>query len=94
MKTLLLIAVWFLSHFAHLIASTWMLIGALFGRDRAWAIALGYDHLGNAATGGNPNETISSRAYKAMQDGRRWGCILCRLLDYLQKDHCKKSATP
>ena len=91
MKPLLLIVVWILSHFAHFIASTWMLIAALFGRDRAWNIALGYDHLGNAVTGGNPDETISSRAYRAMRDGRRWGCVLCRLLDMIEKDHCRQS---
>jgi hypothetical protein len=47
------------------------------------------DEAGNAITGGSPHETISSRAYKAWQAGRHWGCILCRLLDWIEKDHCK-----
>lgn len=38
---------------------------------------------------GSPYETISSRAGKAQVKGKRWGCILCRFLDWLQKDHCK-----
>jgi hypothetical protein len=91
MRALLLIVVWLLSHPAHLIASTWMLIGALTGRPRAWRIALGYDYLSNAATGGDPRELISVRAYRAMQAGHRWGCVLCRLLDYVQKNHCAKA---
>lgn len=91
MRTILLIGVWLLSHFAHLIGSTWLLLAALFGYDRAWIIALGYDHLGNAITGGKPEETISSRAYRAMTEGRRWGCLLCKMLDRIETDHCKKS---
>lgn len=94
MKTILLLAVWLLSHFTHFVASTWLLIAALTGRERAWQIALGYDHLGNTVTGGRPEETISSRAYRAMTEKRRWGCVLCKLLDYIQKDHCKIAAEP
>ena len=92
MRALILIGVWFVSHFAHIIGSTWMLLATLTGRDRAWKIALAYDMLGNASTGGKPGEYISTRAFYASQDGRRWACILCRLLDYIQKDHCRISA--
>lgn len=52
-----------------------------------WAVLL--DEVGNTLTGGSPNETISSRAGKAQAAGRRWGCVLCKLLNYIQKDHCK-----
>jgi hypothetical protein len=76
----------------HLLASTWLLLASLTGRQRAWDIALGYDHLGNAVTGGSASETISSRAYRAMQEKRTWGCVLCRLLDLLEKNHCQKAA--
>ena len=48
-----------------------------------------FDEVGNTLTGGSPNETISSRAGKAQLAGKRWGCILCGLLDKIQKDHCK-----
>ena len=37
------------------------------------------------------DETISSRAGKARLAGKRWGCILCRLLDKIDKQHCEKN---
>ena len=37
---------------------------------------------------GNPDETISSRAAKARNAGRWWGCIFCRLIDKLDPNHC------
>jgi hypothetical protein len=48
----------------------------------------------NTVAGGDPDETISSRAAKAEAEGKRWGCILCGLLDKIQKDHCKRSLEP
>ena len=92
MRTLLLIVVWMLSHVIHLVASTWMLIAAFTGADRGWGIAKLYDFLGNVATGGEVGEYLSTRAYYAMQDKKKWGCVLCKLLDYVQKDHCLISA--
>lgn len=52
------------------------------------------DCTGNALAGGDPRETISSRAGKAQKAGRRWACVLCRLLDLVQKDHCALSINP
>lgn len=49
------------------------------------------DEIGNTLTGGDPGETISSRAGKAMQAGKRWGCVLCKVLDLFQRDHCMLS---
>lgn len=63
----------------------------LVGSPRARKMALAYDQLGNATIGGSDQETISSRAYRGMREGKRGWCLLCRLLDYLQKDHCKLS---
>ncbi|MDR5883617.1 hypothetical protein [Caballeronia sp. LZ032] len=54
-------------------------------------VLVALDQLANAIALGDPDETISSRAGKAMQEGKRWGCVLCRCLDLLQKDHCLKS---
>lgn len=54
-------------------------------------ILIAIDQLGNALINGNPDETISSRAGKAMVAGKKWGCVLCKFLDWFQKDHCKKS---
>ncbi len=64
----------------------------LFSPQRAWQIAIGFDQLVNAAANGNVDETISSRAHRAMLGGKRWGCLLCRFLDRFDKNHCIKSA--
>jgi hypothetical protein len=37
-----------------------------------------------------PN-TLSQRAAYAQQRGEKWACVLCRILDWVAKDHCKKS---
>jgi hypothetical protein len=58
---------------------------------RAWVMAIAHDQLANAATGGDVDETISSRAYRAQVEGRRWGCLLCKMLDIIDKGHCKES---
>lgn len=63
---------------------------ALTNPARAWQLSVSFDQLGNAATNGDPDETISSRAGKARLLGRRWGCVLCKLLDALDKDHCAR----
>lgn len=41
-------------------------------------------------------ETLSRRAARARQKGKRWGCVVCRLVDRLFAsigihDHCKRS---
>jgi hypothetical protein len=94
MPRLPLLAVWALCQVAHVVASVWMLLAALAGSPRAWRLAIGYDQLANAAFGGSEDETISSRAYKASLRGRRWGCVLCRVLHKLDPNHCEKSAEP
>jgi hypothetical protein len=58
---------------------------------RAWKILVAYDMLGNATTGGDVGETISTRAYKASLVGNKYGCWLCKFLDYLKPNHCKDS---
>jgi hypothetical protein len=59
-----------------------------------WNLLVALDELTNAILLGDPRETISSRADKAMNEGKRWGCVLCKLLNYIQKDHCQKSLDP
>lgn len=51
------------------------------------------DETGNTLTGGSPNETISERAAKARNNGKRWGCILCSILDRIQANHCNNALT-
>jgi hypothetical protein len=45
----------------------------------------------NTFTGGDPCETVSSRACKARNAGRTWGRWLCRLLDLINPGHCDAS---
>ena len=90
-RRLMLVAIWALCQVAHAVASIRMLLAILSGSDRAWRLAVSYDQLANTAFGGNEDETISSRAAKASASGRRWGCVLCRVPDWLDKDHCKNS---
>lgn len=49
------------------------------------------DEGGNVLLGGDPHETLSSRAGKAQTQNKRWACILCKFLNLFQKDHCQKS---
>jgi hypothetical protein len=56
-----------------------------------WNILLAVDQLGNAVGGGDPDETISSRAAKAQRRGKRWGCVLCNWLHKIDPNHCEKS---
>lgn len=49
------------------------------------------DCLGNAIAFGDPDETISSRSAKAQEAGVLWGCLLCKFLNWFQKDHCGKA---
>lgn len=57
-------------------------------------ILIALDQVVNAIFGGDPKETISSRADKAMREGKAWGCILCKFLSKIQKDHCQKAYDP
>ena len=57
------------------------LLNLLISADQFW----------NTVFHGNPDETISSRAGRAARRGKPWGCLLCRLLDLIDKDHCEKA---
>lgn len=60
--------------------------------QKAWLQALSFDRATNVAANGDPDETISSRAHRARTEKRRWGCALCRLLDWIDRNHCRDSA--
>lgn len=92
MNRIYLIGIWLLCVVAGALATVQMLWSILVGSPKAWRLAKAFDRVGNAATGGQDTETISSRANRAVEEKRRWGCVLCRLLDRFEKDHCKKSA--
>lgn len=59
---------------------------------RALEVLKGYDRLGNAVANGYSKETISSRANRARSENNKWGCILCKILDDIEKDHCINAA--
>jgi hypothetical protein len=61
------------------------------GNTKGVDIAILADHMGNAVAGGHPDESISSRAGRAREDEKTWGCILCKLLDRLDPGHCARS---
>lgn len=71
-----------------LIRLGWAIISS---NERAWNILLGFDHAGNAAINGDPKESISSRSYRGFIEGKPSWCILCKILDAIEKDHCKNS---
>lgn len=87
-----LLAIILVCQFAHVMGTLWMLACVVVGSERYWRIARGYDRMGNAVAGGLDTETVSSRANRARREGRTWGCVLCRVLDWLDDDHCAKSA--
>jgi len=60
---------------------------------RRWLlnILVSIDQFVNTVLGGDPDETISSRAAKS----KAWpACVLCRVLDWLDKGHCRRSIEP
>ena len=59
-----------------------------------WNILIALDRFGNAITGGDPEETISSRAGKARNADKFWGKALCPVLDWVDPDHCATSIDP
>lgn len=91
-RVIVLLLLFVLVQISHLVASVWALCCIAVGSDRAWRIIVAEDRKLNAATGGSDRETISSRAWRGSVEGRRGWCLLCRLLDIVQKDHCKRSA--
>lgn len=53
-----------------------------------------FDQLINAILNGYPDETISSRAAKAARRGTPWGCLLCKVLDWIDPGHCERVIEP
>lgn len=61
---------------------------------KAWNIAFMIDETANVGANGQRNTTISARAARAQLAGRKWGCVLCKILDTVDKGHCKNSLLP
>jgi hypothetical protein len=52
---------------------------------------VGLDQFTNVLTGGEPDETISSRAARADEQGKFWGRAMTRFLNFFQSDHGPKA---
>jgi len=61
------------------------------GRQYLRNILVSFDQLGNALTGGDPDETLSSRIAKKSRAGSRPAYALCRMLHWFDKNHCVDS---
>lgn len=54
-------------------------------------VLVGFDQFMNVIADGDPDETISSRAARAAEKGKKWGIELSRFLNLFQKDHGAKA---
>jgi len=67
--------------------------GLLGSKLRAMRMCVALDQCANAATGGNEDETISSRSWRAFVNGDAWGWSAVFLIDCLfGKGHCHDAA--
>jgi hypothetical protein len=57
-----------------------------------WNILISIDQLANTLFGGDPDETISSRAGKDKKKGKCWAICLCWILNKWDTGHCEKHA--
>lgn len=57
------------------------------------SVGIALDIMINAIIGGEPGDTLSYRFAKKQRKGHRVGCVLCRLLDLVDRRHCQKSLT-
>lgn len=95
MKAILMrLGIWFVCLLSCVISILWLLVAAFTGSPRYWTIAGGFDRTGNATFGGQDSEYLSARANAARLKGRRWGCLLCRLLDEAKPGHCESFNPP
>lgn len=65
-------------------------MGAFNFRLYVLNVLVGFDQLANAIFGGDPDETISSRAAKDAERGGWVGTQLCNCLDVLDPGHCQR----
>ncbi len=57
-----------------------------------WNVLVSVDQFANTLLGGDPDETMSSRMGKAINEGRCKFCkVVCWVLNKIDKDHCNKS---
>lgn len=88
------LGIWLICLACVVISVLWMFVAVFTGSPRYWPIALGIDRTGNATSGGKDTEYLSARANRARREGRRWGCLLCRLIAVVQPGHCESFDPP
>jgi len=54
-------------------------------------IGISLSQLLNVVLGGDEDERLSSRAGKDARRGRKIACIFCRILHWIDRDHCEKA---
>ena len=91
---LLLLTFLVVTIFAIPVNLVWVLFSIIFAPngERALAIILAYDRLGNAMSGGDGRETISSRIGRLQENPAtmpKWAAVLGGILDKLQANHCR-----
>lgn len=91
-KRITMVAVFVMCVFAFLVIIPLHLYHCMFRPEKAKGIAIAIDRAANGAFNGHPSETISSRANRAKSNGYKWGCVLCKFLDWFKKGHCEDSA--
>ena len=91
-KRITMVAVFVMCIFAFLVIIPLHLLHCFFRPEKAKHVAVAIDRAANGALNGNHNETISSRANRAKSHGIKWGCVLCKFLDWFKKGHCEDSA--
>lgn len=60
-------------------------------RAYLFSVAVSGEAVINVAYGGTDGMTLSARAGYARAIGKRWGHIVCRVLDSIHCDHCRKA---
>lgn len=92
MNRLALFGIWLLIVVCLPLAAVRMLWAVISNPGKALEQAKAFDKTGNALANGDANEYISTRAHRAWKENKRWGCVLCKLLDIVDPNHCEKSA--
>lgn len=90
-RTLILLSLWMLCQLGYVLASIVNLFAIFLYPKMAWRIMIASDRLVNASLIGDDRETVSSRSYRGSLNKIFIWCVLCKVLDKLQKDHCKNS---
>jgi hypothetical protein len=72
-------------------AAFWLFVRVLNSRPKSLGhiIAVGVDVLIAVVIWRKEGITISSHSALAARRGKTWGCVLCRFLGWLNRNHCE-----